>query len=136
MARQSKHLATICPADLIAETNAICDEDFALFDAYPSQLNLLHYAIIRAVAPLLPDELILAPDPRADDETPLWNVLQALDPATTHDGAWGVQDAATSALLADIAWLSDLRAVAERINLPALVRTAIQNAEGVRLANA
>jgi hypothetical protein len=141
MGREAIRLAEISPADIIADIRAIPDDDYELFDAFPSEMQNLEYNIAEAVTKLLPDELIVREESRTDPEgadvARVWLVLQGLDPATKRVGRGGrLEDDDTASHEAAIAWLATHSRVAEAINLDALVAEAVRHARLVLQADA
>jgi hypothetical protein len=132
MARTAALIATITPADIIADVY-MRDEDApegydALYD-YPQQFESLEWNMAHAITALLPDELVVRYVPGdGNDIATKWEALQGLDPATTKPMLGGLGDADTDRLGAAIAWVHDSQQVAQRINLDALTRDAIREA--------
>lgn len=141
MARTTIRLGRICPADLIADTDAIPDDAWQLFDADPRALEKLYYTVAAAITAQLPDELIVTgPLPLYDGDggepQDAWDVMQVLEAGTAKIDWRPLQDAATDGLRDAIAWMSDARLIAEIIDLDTLVHAAVRDAQNAAEADA
>lgn len=132
MARTAAVIATITPADIIADVYMRDSDAPAGYEAlseHPQQFESLEWNIAHAITNMLPDELVVRYVPGdGNDIATKWEVLQGLDPATTKPMLGGLGDADTDRLGAAIAWVHDSQQVAQRIDLDKFTREAIREA--------